>query len=85
MTLAPGDKLSQRARVAYAFTLPGPYRVRCTTIRGTKPGTNALRWYYGYDAARTRRNPDNVWTGTLESNTVEVRVVAAGEVAHGPL
>jgi hypothetical protein len=81
MTLAPGEKLSRRARVWYDFTAPGMYRISTTVKRALVPegGSAAeaaeILAYYGGDAAKARENRDSVWTGALTSNTVIVRVV----------
>ncbi|HUT14593.1 MAG TPA: HEAT repeat domain-containing protein [Thermoguttaceae bacterium] len=41
--------------------------------------------YYGNDADKARQNPDNVWTGSLLSNTVTVEIVAGENPEHALL
>ena len=72
--LAPGEILRCKVRLHYNFTRPGKYLVR--TKKESKPDGPEMMAYYGNDAAKARQNPDNVWTGSLMSNTVTVEIVA---------
>jgi len=74
-TVKPGEVLSQRVRLKYEFSQPWRYQVSIATAHEF----DAIKWYYDSDLENARQNPDNVWTGTLTSNTVTVNVVRAGE------
>ena len=87
VTIEPGQRLSNRARMAYRFTESGSYRIQHsitrTSARRASQWENPLQWYYGSDAEKAKQNPDNVWTGTLKSNTVTINVVRPKELAWG--
>ena len=70
LAIGPGQVLSQRAPLTYDFSGPGVYKVS-TTKHGDK---QELKWFYGKNADGLAKNPDRVWTGTLASNTVTVKV-----------
>lgn len=75
VVFGPGHMVRCRVRVRYDFTQPGVYRVSTTKTSGFAPDYWDMMAYYGADADKAKQNPDNVWTGTLKSNTVTVRIV----------
>lgn len=72
-------------RLAYDFTKPGAYKVTFNMTRESLPKGQEILIYYRGEVAKARENPDNVWIGTLTSNTATIEVVqrkpAAGQRA----
>ena len=66
---------SHKFRLRFDFTRPGAYRISSSTGGQAHWYGWATRRYYGGDAEKAKQNPDNVWTGTLKSNTVTVKIV----------
>ena len=79
ITIQSGQRLTRRVRVPYELARPGAYRISTTTTRRGAPDGGEIVAYYGGDIEKATKNPDNVWTGTLTSNTVTVNVVRARE------
>ncbi len=79
ISLAAQQKHSQKARLPYDFTKPGVYEVSFSTAEKAGWSDRALSGYYASDLEKAKQNPDNVWTGTLKSNTVTVKVVRPAE------
>ena len=71
ITIDSGETLYGRCRVAHDLTKQGTYSIETRAASGDY----WLKSYYGNDPNKIRQNPDNVWTGTLKSNTVTVNVV----------
>jgi len=74
LAISPRQTLVRRVGLRYGFTQPGLYQVSLKTARNPAPDGRDIMWYYR-DAEKAKQNPDNVWTGTLKSNTVTVNVV----------
>ena len=81
LSLAAGGKVVSRYRLPYDFSKPGRYRISVTTQRKAAPDGLEIKSYYGGDAEKAKQNPDNVWRGSLKSNTVTVDVVRPGKAA----
>jgi len=75
---------SSRLRVPYDFTRPGLYRISMTFARRPAPEGREIVGYYGGDLEKAKQNPDNVWTGSVTSNTVTIRVVRPGAARPAP-
>jgi len=73
-----------RLRLPYDFTRPGLYRVSMTIVRRPAPEGREIVAYYGGDIEKAKQNPDNVWTGTVTSNTVTIRVVRPDAARPAP-
>jgi len=70
ITIAPKQVLIQQDGLPYEFALPGAYQISATAI-----ATEAeFKYYYGDEADKAAKNPDNVWIGTLSSNVVTLSV-----------
>ena len=80
VTVKPGQTISNRIAVPYDFTRPGPYRISSTQWH-LDPGTSQA--YYADDETKVAQNPDNVWTGKLESNEIEVEIVPTAQISPG--
>ena len=84
ITIPAGGTHSHRAGIWYDLTQPGKYTISASTIRKPAPeGEEITRFYYLGDIEKAKQNPDNVWTGTLKSNTVTVNVVQKEAVRWG--
>jgi hypothetical protein len=68
-------------RLECYFTKPGTYKVSITTSKKPAPDGPDIMGYYRGIVEMAKRNTDNVWTGTLTSNTVTVKVVRRGRPA----
>jgi hypothetical protein len=69
MTILPRTTLSHRVGLTYNFSNPGIYRISTSHIN---QGSDNLYYYYGADSPDIAKNPDNVWTGELDSNGIMV-------------
>ncbi|KPJ52406.1 MAG: hypothetical protein AMS16_06410, partial [Planctomycetes bacterium DG_58] len=83
VALAPGGTSSVRIMLPYDFTKPGAYQISYGITRNVAPEGQEIEDYYAGDLEKAKQNPDNVWTGTLKSNTVTVNVVRKEEAAWG--
>ncbi len=82
LSIAPGQTLTNCIRLTYDFTKLGEYQVSITTTRKPVPDPEIL-FYYGGVAEEAKKNPDNLWTGTLKSNTINVNIVRPGQELPG--
>ena len=80
LALAAGQTVVRRVRLCHDFTQPGLYMV---SIPITWEQDYTFGKYYRADPDGARANPDNVWTGTLKSNTVTVKVARPATEAGG--
>ncbi|MBC8868264.1 MAG: hypothetical protein H8E44_02545, partial [Planctomycetes bacterium] len=76
LTIRPGQTLARSFRLPYDLSEPGTYTV---SLRPGRPGRFEwiIKSYYGGDAEKAKQNSDNVWTGTITSNTVTVQILHA--------
>lgn len=74
MTIEAGQTVTNRVELPYDFSKPGTYRISAPL---SQPSPGNLRFYYGDDSPDIAKNPDHVWTGTLESNEITVEIVPA--------
>jgi len=84
MTLLRGRMASNRVRLPYDFTKLGAYRISFSTAPRTDWGNFVLRKYYEDDEEDIVDNADNVWTGTLKSSAVTVRIVRPPHAPRPP-
>ncbi len=75
ITIAPGQRVSRQVRLLHDFSEPGTYRVSISTEKKRTARSGDIYRYYDGDVEKAKQNPDNVWTGTLTSNTVTINIV----------
>jgi len=84
MTLLRGRMASNRIRLPYDFTKLGAYRISFSSAPRADWGNFVLRKYYDDNAVDIIDNADNVWTGTLKSSAVTVRIVRPHHAPRPP-